>query len=255
MKQPLAFQQLQLDFSAHIRDPDNVLKPEGIEDRRMGIYRELFFNNIRGFIENGFPVLYAHYSEEGWVKLVRGFFANHHSQSPWFVDISKEFVEYLQQEHAVAENDPPYLFELAHYEWAEVALMVDQEEIDWSGVDKRGDLLTQVLILSPTAYCLAYQWPVDRISATYQPTIQPEQPSFIIIYRNQLEQIKNLSVDPVTARVMELLQGNDQLTGRQVLIQLATEMQHPDIEAAVVSGESILKRLLSEDIILGTKER
>ena len=40
------FQDKQYAFAAHIRDPDNTIEPEGIEDRRMAIYRTLFFNNL-----------------------------------------------------------------------------------------------------------------------------------------------------------------------------------------------------------------
>ena len=34
---PEALAQLQTGFAAHIRDPENVAAPEGIEDRRMAI--------------------------------------------------------------------------------------------------------------------------------------------------------------------------------------------------------------------------
>ena len=40
------FQQKQYAFAAHIRDPENNPAPSGVEDRRMAIYRELFFNNL-----------------------------------------------------------------------------------------------------------------------------------------------------------------------------------------------------------------
>ena len=40
------FQKKQYAFAAHIRDPENNPAPTGIEDRRMGVYRELFFNNL-----------------------------------------------------------------------------------------------------------------------------------------------------------------------------------------------------------------
>ena len=40
------FQEQQYAFAAHIRDPQNVPAPEGIEDRRMAIYRELFFQHL-----------------------------------------------------------------------------------------------------------------------------------------------------------------------------------------------------------------
>ncbi|MCK5726513.1 MAG: putative DNA-binding domain-containing protein [Thiotrichaceae bacterium] len=254
-KQLPEFQRLQLDFSAHIRDPEGVPAPSGIEDRRLAIYRELFFNNVRGFLENGFPILHTHYDEKHWVKLVRVFFAKHQSHSPWFIDISKEFVEYLQQEYQANDNDPPYLFELAHFEWAEVALMVDQTMILWEEIDTKGNLLEGILVLSPTAYCLAYQWPINKINVNYQPTQEekPAQPSFIIINRDQSGQVNQLSADPVTARIMELLQGDEQLTGNQVLTQLATEMNHPNIDEAIIRGEKILLKLQTKEIILGVK--
>ncbi|NNG12205.1 MAG: DUF2063 domain-containing protein, partial [Halobacteria archaeon] len=47
----------QYEFAAHIRDPKHQPAPADVEDRRMGIYRELFYNNVEGFIAGTFPVL------------------------------------------------------------------------------------------------------------------------------------------------------------------------------------------------------
>ena len=47
---PEALASLQTRFAGHIRDPRQVAAPDGIEDRRMAIYRDLFFNNIRNRI-------------------------------------------------------------------------------------------------------------------------------------------------------------------------------------------------------------
>ena len=52
-----SFIETQYQFAATIRDPENKPAPDNIEPRRMTIYRELFYNNIEGFIANGFPVL------------------------------------------------------------------------------------------------------------------------------------------------------------------------------------------------------
>ena len=46
----------QLDFSAHVRNPEQNPVPEGIEARRMAIYTGLFYRNIEGFLANAFPV-------------------------------------------------------------------------------------------------------------------------------------------------------------------------------------------------------
>ena len=65
------FQEKQYAFAAHIRDPQNVPAPEGIEDRRMAIYRELFFNNLKSLLSNMFPVLTKLHSDQHWRRLVR----------------------------------------------------------------------------------------------------------------------------------------------------------------------------------------
>ena len=44
------FKKHQYEFTAHIRDPERNARPDGIEDRRMGIYRDLFYNNVEGFL-------------------------------------------------------------------------------------------------------------------------------------------------------------------------------------------------------------
>ncbi len=250
----LSFQAKQYAFAAHIRNPNEVAAPEGIEDRRMAIYRELFFNNVNGFLENSFPILHAIYDANVWQRLVRDFFATHQSHSPYFVDISAEFLMYLQEEHAITADDPPYLLDLAHFEWAEIALMVVQEEPEWKSIDKHGNLLDSIPVLSPTAFCLAYQWPVHEISANEQPTEKPENPSFILIYQDKEGDVQYCGADPITARIMELLQQQEGRTGREILLQLAEEMQHPDLEKAVHSGYSILLKLHHAHILLGTQK-
>ncbi len=253
--QPLPeFQRKQFEFTAHIRDPQNTPGPEGIEDRRMAIYRELFFNNVNGFLESSFPVLRTHYDDAAWERLARAFFSTHRSHSPYFVDISQEFVLYLQHEHTATEDDPPYLFDLAHFEWAEVALMVDQDEPDWEHIDPHGDMKAFPPVLSPTAFCLSYAWPVHEISASNQPVEQPEQPSFIIIYRDSEGDIEYFGADPVTARIMELLQDETPRTGTEILTRLAEEMQHPDPEEALHTGYRILLKLHHAGIIVGTQK-
>ena len=57
MAEPAPFQALQYRFAAHLRDPEHQPAPEGLEDRRLKIYRELFYNNVEDFLQTAFPVL------------------------------------------------------------------------------------------------------------------------------------------------------------------------------------------------------
>ena len=87
---------IQRAFAAHIREPDLHAAPAGIEDRRMKIYRELFYNNIEGFISSAFPVLRKLYSDTDWHAMVRDFVHRHQSQTPYFLVISEEVLAYLE---------------------------------------------------------------------------------------------------------------------------------------------------------------
>ena len=89
-----SFQQTQIEFAAHIRSPESNPAPQGIEDRRMDIYRNLFFNNIQTFIANGFPILKSITDPEQWTAMVRDFVHHHQSQSPYFLQIGSEFFDY-----------------------------------------------------------------------------------------------------------------------------------------------------------------
>ncbi|MGJ8680851.1 HvfC/BufC family peptide modification chaperone, partial [Paraglaciecola sp.] len=48
------FQQTQSEFIAHIKDPDANPYIGQIDDARLNVYRELFFNNVLGFLSSGF---------------------------------------------------------------------------------------------------------------------------------------------------------------------------------------------------------
>ena len=46
----------QFALSNHLRDPHAHPAPPGIEERRLAIYRDLFFNNIEGLLAGNFRV-------------------------------------------------------------------------------------------------------------------------------------------------------------------------------------------------------
>ena len=93
------FQERQYAFAAHIRDPQGVPAPEGIEDRRMAIYRELFFNNLKSLLTNMFPVLTKLHSDQHWRRLVRKFMQRHQAKTPYFLQLPAEFLDFLQNEY------------------------------------------------------------------------------------------------------------------------------------------------------------
>ena len=247
------FKKHQYEFTAHIRDPEKNPKPEGIEDRRMAIYRELLFNNIEGFIASGFPVIRKIYSDENWHKMIRDFFSRHKSHSPYFLEISQEFIDYLQNERIPQSEDPAGLIELAHYEWVELALHVSDENISMDNIDANGDLLTQRPVFSPLAWPLAYQFPVHTMGPENLPDEAPAQPTYLVVYRNRNDDVQFLEINPVSARLIGLLQDNESYNGADAIEHIIREMNHPNPDIVRQGGLHALQELQQYGIILGTQ--
>lgn len=246
------FKDAQYQFAAHIRHPDLNPAPEAIEDRRMGIYRELFYKNVESFIANGFPVLRKITDDEQWHRMVRDFFHRHQCKSPYFVEIAQEFLNYLDNEREPDPRDYPFMLELAHYEWVELALDIAQEEIPATGFNPNGDLMNGHPVVSPLVWVLHYQYPVHQISPSFIPTEPLATPVFLLVYRNRDDQVKFMEINAVTARLLSILQEKTFCKGEEAVTQLIEEMQHPNPQVVYDGGRQALQQLLQQEIILGT---
>lgn len=248
----MSLESLQREFTAHIRDPDTQPAPAGIEDRRMKIYRDLFFNNIESLLSSNFPVLRRLYDDSGWKALVRDFYARHRCQTPLFPEVAREFLRYLQDVRGDREGDPPFLLELAHYEWIELTLELDERSIRDVPADPEGDLLKAAPVLSPLVYVLGYRFPVHLVGPDFQPAEPPEQATHLLVYRNRADEVKFMSLNGVSRLLMDALGENTGNSGRQLLERVAAQIGHPDPERVIASGARLLADLKKRDIILGT---
>jgi hypothetical protein len=242
------FQRIQYAFAAHLRDPARRKAPRGIEPRRMKIYTELFYNNVQGFLATGFPVIRRITPDARWHAMVRDFLARHRSHQPLFHRIAEEFLRYLERERRV-KDDPPFLRELAHYEWVELALTVAQTPAT-ARIDANGDLLRRTPVVSPLAWPLRYAYPVHRIGPEYQP--EAPQPTHLVVWRTRDDEVKFMESNAVTARLLELMKPA-RASGRKLLERIARELKHPQPEAVVREGAAIMTGLRERGIILGTK--
>ncbi|MFT4823060.1 MAG: hypothetical protein ACJASY_002118 [Halioglobus sp.] len=243
----------QLEMARFLRNPDTEPAPEGIEPRRLKIYQDLVYNNIEGFICGGFPVLRTLYTDDTWHELVRHFIEGHRCHTPYFLEISQEFVNYLMNDYERRDCDPPFMAELAHYEWVELALDVSQDEIDSAAVDVDVDPLEAVPVLSPVAWVLSYRYPVHKIGAAYQPN-EPTDPTFLAVYRDRSDSVKFMELNAAAARLLELVRENTDSTGTQLLVELAGELTMPE-EAVLGFGGDQLKQFHELSIICGCKRR
>lgn len=241
------FRSKQNEFAAYIRDPENNPVPADVKEQRMAMYRELFFNNIEGFLSGNFPVLRKILDDQQWYALAQDFYAKHPCQSPHFSEIPEEFLAYLQNERN-GSGDLPFMLELAHYEWVEMALSIAKEEVATTNQDL-DNLLNRNVALSPLAWPLAYQYPVHKIAPAFLPLKAPEQPTFLIVYRNIEDDVNFIEITPLTYRLLEIIQEQESLLAEDCLKQIARELNHPDPEIIIASGLQILKELAGKTII------
>ncbi len=247
------FQQLQLRFAAHLRDPERQPAPQGIEPRRLKIYRELFFNNVEQCLAAAFPVLRALLTEASWSALVRDFYAHHQALAPQFHRLPEEFLRYLEQTRGERVGDAPFLQQLAHYEWVELALSISPLSLPLAQADAAGDLLCGVPLLSPLAWTLAYDFPVQRIGPSFQPQQPDPAPTYLIVNRDREERVRFLEINAVTARLMALMATAPERNGTALLRAIAEEMQHPQPQSVIDAGAAIFRQLRERDIVLGTR--
>ena len=242
----------QLEFTRHCRDPENNPAPANIEDRRMGIYRKLLYNNIEGFMANNFPVICEIMPDDQWHELIREYFANHKASTPLFPKLPAEFLQFLENEHD-QQSDFPFLLEMAHYEWVESAMAMDNREIDLSGVDPDGDLLEGIPVASKLIWRLAYDYPVHRIGPDYLPEEKPDQQTYLVVYRDRADKVGFMELNPVTARLLERLSERSDQTGQEHLQAIAQELNHPQPEIVIKGGLEVLQQMQQRDIVLGVK--
>ena len=247
-------EELQRDFTRHVRNPGEVAAPAGIESRRMKIYNDLIYNNIEGFLSSGFPVLHSLYREEDWHRLVREFIVAYRCSSPYFLEISQEFLNYLISHHEPTPVDPPFMLELAHYEWVELAMDVSTETFPEAGIDPDGDPVEGVPVLSPLVMNLQYSYPVHLLGPGREPDEAPAEPTFLIVYRNRDERVRFMESNAATARLLELLANNEAgHSGQALLEQLAAEMNADSLTSVVDYGARMLREFRDLDILAGTR--
>jgi hypothetical protein len=248
--------ELQMAFAAHLRNPQQFPAPAGLEERRLQIYRDLFFNNVSKLLAGNFPVLKKIYSDAAWRQLIREFYTEHRAHTPLFPELPKEFLRYVQEQRRDRAGDPPFLLELAHYEWVELALSLDTHDPGEVNADPAGDLLQGIPVLSPLAWPLAYTFPVHRIGPEFQPQHPPAEPTRLLAWRNRSDQVKFMEINPVTWLLLEKLQGaleNEQGSGLDILRAIAGEIGHADPQQVIEHGKQLLQDLFQRDVILGAR--
>jgi len=230
----------QMTMARYLRDPAHNPPPPGVEVRRLKLYEDLIYNTIEGFISGGFPVLRSLYEDADWHELVRLFIDRHRCRSPYFLEISREFLHFIMHETPARDVDPPFIAELAHYEWVELALDTATDELP-PAVPVR-DLLAAVPRLSPLVLSLAYRYPVHRIGPGFRPDSaggDTGTDTYLAVYRDREDAVRFLELNAATSRLLEKIGDNRDSTVRELLVEFARETGAARASILAYGGEQV----------------
>lgn len=239
----------QNSMGLYLRNPEHYAPPPEMDPARAQVYRDLVFANLSSLISGTFPVLVKILGDDHWRALVRIFLRDYRAHTPKFGEIAEEFVDFLASEPpALAAGPwPPFMVELAHYEWVEMALQQSEAE-----PLPRGDadgLLDRPLQVSPLAWPLAYAWPVQRVGPDYLPDVMPEQPTLLLVRRDLDFSVKFSELSPLAFRLLQRIEAFPGQTGLAQLRGLAVEAGMTQSVAFMDGGLGLLQQMQGEGVV------
>ena len=76
--------------------------------------------------------------------------------------------------------------------------------------------------------------------------------TYLLVFRNSEFKVKFIELNPTTYQLLRLIQENN-MTGKQALVRLAEDLQHPDANAVIQFGLEVLSDLANQGAIIGSK--
>ncbi len=179
---------------------------------------------------------------------------NHHAKTPYFLELPEEFLNFLRNEYEPQLDDFPFLTELAHYEYIELALSISTECNNLEAVDPDGDLLANIPVKSALTWAYAYQYAVHRISPDFLPTQAADQLVYLAVYRQSDDKVGFLELNPVTASLLNAIEENvADRTGEELLREIAATINYVNVDAFIQHGAAALEEMRQLEILTGTR--
>ncbi len=255
------FQLLQKNFVAYIRNAtsDQALLPVGVTPERAEVYRGLVFNNIKSFLDNNFPVLSSVVGEQRWRELAQRFVAEHSCQTPYFLEIGREFLAWLRDSGYETLQDLPFAQQLAHYEWVELAVAVAED--DPAETFTADSLIDAIPLISANAWSLRYDYPVHLIGPGFLPDAPGDsraddtaaEQTFLLVYRDAQFDVQFMQINALTWLLLERLKEPDPPSAREVLQQMGADFPQLTPQQLLDGGEQTLQELVARGVIIGSR--
>ncbi|MDH5571028.1 MAG: DUF2063 domain-containing protein, partial [Gammaproteobacteria bacterium] len=127
---------------------------------------------------------------------------------------------------------------------------VSIEEIKQDKLSPETAIMNLIPVLSPLAKIYSYQFEVHKISPDYIPEQVTATPSWLLVYRNRQDEVNFMELNAATSLLLEKISENKTHTCKQLLINIAHEINHPMPETVMIYGQELLHDLFQRDVLL-----
>ena len=248
-----AFVRAQRAFANHLRDPTHRPAPPDLPAERVAVYRNAVIYHIERFMADNFPRIKEVLAAERWISMVQDYLLRHRATTPVFARLPTEFLAYLKHTRR-ASDDPPYLYELAHFDWLENLIATDERQLLRDGINLAGDLLADEIVVNPIHTLETYRFPVHAITAEFRPTAPPAKETHLVAFRDRSHHYGILDLNAISRQLFLSVRDTRGKNAREILTDMARELGQVDPAAVIHGGLEILTRMHQRELLLGTRD-
>lgn len=246
----LGFQKIQRQMVDAIRHPNKQIEVPGIEKKRLSVYHRLIFNGFEDSLARVYPIT-KRCVGENWISVVEHFLATHNCEVRLTAQIAEEFLSYLESSNVHEAVSGSLWKQLAHYEWVELDLWVRAGDLPLANrVKSSEEFANAQVVLNTRMWLLAYEYPVHEASVETMPL--DAAPTFLVVYRSPEERVEFLKLNPLSYRLLSMLQYSEAETFSSIVAELSVEIN--ESQALVLEeGAKMLMNWQESGLVLGIK--
>lgn len=235
---------LQRRWADHVRGPA-MAAPDGVEARRLAVYRRLCIDSLDTLLAGSLPRLQQQLGTPRWRETVEHYYVCHACQTPLFPRIAGEFATWLAVQDALVL--PGWAAELAHYESTQQSLHIEAR--DAGRPLHRVPVGSDVLAVSPLVRVLGYQWPVHEDEAL-EP-VSSAAPTLLVIQRLADFSLQAEELSPLAYALLSVF-GDDGAPVDEAL-QVLSETHGMATDALRVACVPVLGELCAAGVLVASR--
>ncbi|MFN3196294.1 MAG: DUF2063 domain-containing protein [Chlorobiota bacterium] len=139
-----------------------MIELKGAKHDRLHHYRRLTYNILKDSLSTAYPIAKKTLSENEWKEMIDSYYKEHKMQSPQVWKMPEEFYYYCVNKDYQTKFERPYLNELLFFEWVEIDLHTQEDELI-PKFREEGDMLEDRIVMTPEHHLLSFEYPIHKM--------------------------------------------------------------------------------------------